>query len=293
MADFDLPAVPPDLRLVVADMDGTLLTADGRVPDAFWPLLTRMRERGIRFVPASGRQFYTLQRLFERAPEGLSYIAENGTLVAHDGQLRATSTVDPALVTEVIGRVRAASAAGRNLGLVVCGVQGGYIERHDRPFVDECDKYYVRLDHVDDLTAVDDDVLKLAIYDFTDAVAAAEECFADLTGRCQVVVSGPHWIDLMTPGVDKGQGVRALQDALQISPAQTAAFGDYLNDLEMLDAADWSFAMANAHPQVLDRARYRAPSNADEGVLAVLNAMLDAPAASAGASGPSAYDQQA
>ena len=50
-----------DLRLIAVDMDGTLLDAEGRVPDALWPLLEELRERDIHFAPASGRQLATLQ----------------------------------------------------------------------------------------------------------------------------------------------------------------------------------------------------------------------------------------
>ncbi|MFT3714470.1 MAG: Cof-type HAD-IIB family hydrolase [Gordonia sp. (in: high G+C Gram-positive bacteria)] len=263
-----------DLKMVVADMDGTLLRDDGTVPDSFWPLLDEMRERGIVFVPASGRQYYTLQKLFERSPEGLSYIAENGNLVAHDGRLEAVGTVDQSVTDEVVSTVRAAYEHGRDLGLVVCGVAGGYVERHDRPFVDECDKYYVRLDRIDDLDEIDDQILKLAVYDFEDAETAAGRYFAELADRTQVVVSGRNWIDIMSPGVDKGVGVRALQSDLGISPAQTVVFGDYLNDLQMLDAADRSYAMANAHPEVRARATHLAPSNDDEGVVQVLRRLL-------------------
>ncbi|MFT3661485.1 MAG: Cof-type HAD-IIB family hydrolase [Gordonia sp. (in: high G+C Gram-positive bacteria)] len=265
------PAARPDVRLVVSDMDGTLLTPEGAVPAAFWPLLETMRNRGIRFVPASGRQYYTLEKLFARAPEGISYIAENGNLVVHDGRFRASTTVEAALVHDVIAAVR---ASARNLGIVVCGTRGAVVERDDDPFLAECAKYYARLDLVDDLLAVDDDVLKLAIYDFDDAAAAARQEFDAFADRCRTVVSGPNWIDLMAPGVDKGIGVRALQAELGVTPAQTVVFGDYLNDLEMLDAADWSFAMADAHPQVRERARYQAPANADQGVITVLTELL-------------------
>lgn len=60
----------------------------------------------------------------------------------------------------------------------------------------------------------------------------------------------------MNPGTDKRQGVVALQRHLGVTPAQTAVFGDYLNDLQMLDAGEWSFAMANAHPDLKRAARY-------------------------------------
>jgi hydroxymethylpyrimidine pyrophosphatase-like HAD family hydrolase len=65
-----------------------------------------------------------------------------------------------------------------------------------------------------------------------------------------------------------------LQKALGVTPAQTAAFGDYLNDLEMLQAADLSYAVANAHPDVARVARYTAPSNLEEGVITVLHRLL-------------------
>jgi hydroxymethylpyrimidine pyrophosphatase-like HAD family hydrolase len=51
-------------------------------------------------------------------------------------------------------------------------------------------------------------------------------------------------------------------------------FGDYLNDLEMLDAAEWSFAMANAHPEVIGRARYLAASNNEHGVLRAVGRVM-------------------
>ncbi|MFZ2511515.1 MAG: Cof-type HAD-IIB family hydrolase [Gordonia sp. (in: high G+C Gram-positive bacteria)] len=273
MADLPIPELPDDVRMVVADMDGTLLTPQGDVPDGFWPLLDRMRERGITFVPASGRQYYTLEALFARSPEGISYIAENGNLVVHDGQFHPGKLLDAGLADEVVLASREA-AHHRDLGLVVCGVQGGYAERTDPTFIDEFSKYYHRLTTLDDLLTVDDDILKVAIFDADGAADSARDVYSAFADRCQVVVSGPKWIDLMAPGIDKGVGLRMLQDDLNITPAQTVVFGDYLNDLQMLDGADWSFAMADAHPDVLNRARYQAPANADQGVVAVLAALL-------------------
>ena len=56
---------------------------------------------------------------------------------------------------------------------------------------------------------------------------------------------------------------------------QTAVFGDYLNDLELYDRAGLSFAVANAHPRVLARARYIAPANDEGGVTRTLRALLE------------------
>lgn len=263
-----------DLRLVVVDMDGTLLDEHGDVPDALWPLWERLHERGIVLAPASGRQYASLARSFEQAGPGLTYIAENGSYVVRDGVELASTTLDRAFVVDAVELLRTLTADGRDLGVVVCGKRSAYVERADERFVVHVRPYYAALSTVPDLLAVDDEVLKIAVFDFAGG-AALEPHVAHLRATHQVVVSGQHWTDLMAPGVNKGVAVAQLQAELGVTPAQTAAFGDYLNDLEMLDAAELSFAMADAHPEVLARARYVAPSHREQGVITTLESLLD------------------
>lgn len=260
-----------DLRLVVADLDGTLLDERGQVPAGFWPLLERMRARGIVFVPASGRQYATLASLFARAAAGMPFIAENGMYTVRDGVELGSVVLDRAFVREAVTLLR---GLGRDLGVVVCGKRSAYVERADAAFLAEARKYYVALATVEDLLAVEDEVIKVAVFDFGDAEAGTAPRLAPLAETHQVVVSGEHWVDVMAPGANKGSALRALQRELGITRAQTAAFGDYLNDLELLDAAGLSFAMANAHPEVLARARFVAPANVEEGVVTTLAAMI-------------------
>jgi hydroxymethylpyrimidine pyrophosphatase-like HAD family hydrolase len=54
-------------------------------------------------------------------------------------------------------------------------------------------------------------------------------------------------------------------------------FGDFLNDLEMMGAADYSFAMDNAHPLLRERARYIAPPNSENGVVRTISSVLGLP----------------
>ncbi len=267
-----MPFPSPDLRLIAVDMDGTLLDGDGRIPDALWPLLDRLHERGIRFAPASGRQLATLQRAFADHLDHMVFLAENGAYVVEGGVEISSDAMDAAFTASLITRVRAIE--GRDLGVVVCGKRSAYIERADAAFRAEADKYYARLDVVGDLLQVEDQILKVAIFDFEDAAATAP-ALEDLRATHQVVVSGEHWIDVMNLGVNKGVALERLQAATGITRDQTAAFGDYLNDLEMMDAAALSFAMANAHPLVAERARYAAPSNLDHGVLTTIEKLLD------------------
>ena len=60
-----------------------------------------------------------------------------------------------------------------DLGIVLCGKRSAYVERTDDAFLDQATPYYAKLEVVDDLLAVDDDVLKVAVYDFGSAATGA------------------------------------------------------------------------------------------------------------------------
>lgn len=266
-----------DIRLVVTDMDGTLLDDDKRTPEGLWEVLALLRERGVLFSPASGRQYATLAREFAAVADGMVFIAENGTYVVRDGEELSSDPLAPDVVAEVVGAVRRLAVDGVDVGAVVCGKRSAYVERADEAFLAEVRRYYLRHQVVEDVAAVDDDVIKVALFDFGAAEETTAPALASFADTHQVVVSGEHWVDVMNRTANKGAALRRLQRDLGITPAQTMVFGDYLNDLEMLDAADWSFAMANAHPEVVRRARHLAPSNNDNGVLRTVVRLLGLP----------------
>ncbi|MFF9622394.1 Cof-type HAD-IIB family hydrolase [Streptomyces griseosporeus] len=266
-----------DIRLVVTDMDGTLLDDAKKAPAGLAQALRLLRERGVLFCPASGRQYATLAREFEGVADGMVFIAENGTYVVRDGIELSSDPLAAGVAAGIAVAARQLAAGGADVGAVVCGKRSAYIERADEPFLAEVRKYYLNHRVVDDVTAVDDEIIKVALFAFGSAEHTVAPALAPFAATHQVVVSGEHWVDVMNRTANKGAAVRRLQRELGITPAQTMVFGDYLNDLEMLDTAEWSFAMANAHPEVVRRARHLAPSNNDNGVLRTLARVLDLP----------------
>ncbi len=281
----DFPAAPADLRLVVVDMDGTLLDGDGNLPADLPRILDRLKAGGITFAPASGRQYATLRDMFGgvRTESGAtvdSFIAENGNVVVRDGELSAADGMDPTIVDEVIDAVRAARAEGRPMGLIVCHPEVAYVEIDQPGFNDEAAKYYHSRAVVDDLHEVNDGAIKLAVYDARGSEVDAAPLMKRVVGdRLEVAVSGQCWVDMMVPGRHKGHAVAELQERLGVTPAQTAVFGDFLNDLQMMAAGEMSFAMANAHEDIKAASNYLAPSNTDSGVVVTLDRLLDEAAA--------------
>ena len=268
--------LPSDIKLVVADMDGTLLDESGGIPDSFWPLLAKMGERDIVFAPASGRQHPALAAMFAQAGPEVALISENGALVVRDGREVSSSVVDPVFSRHAVTSAREL-ALQHNLGLVWSGRRTAYVERSDAAFVEEAGRYYTSLEVLDDLLQVPEDALKFAVYDFDGGSAGSKVLLSEVLDPFQVVMSSEHWMDIMDPTVNKGVALRALQHALDATPDQTMVFGDYLNDLEMFAHATHSFAMANAHPTLLRAARYVAPSNIEHGVITTLAQLLGLP----------------
>ncbi|MDO4610653.1 Cof-type HAD-IIB family hydrolase [Corynebacterium sp.] len=264
----DAPATP---GLVICDMDGTLLDDDHRLPEGFGAMLERVHAAGAAFVPASGRQYATLRRMFDGF-DVADFIAENGAVTAVAGEPSALTALPRDVVDDVVDAVRAANL---DLGLVMCCAATAHVERDDEAFLREVGVYYVSNTVAGDLHAVADDVVKLAVYDFGDAERGAYPLLREVVGdRLQVALSGAHWVDMMDPDVDKGTAVAALRERFGVGRDRTVVFGDYLNDLPMMRAGDLSYAMANAHPDIKAAANHEAPANTDAGVLTVLDRLF-------------------
>jgi Cof subfamily protein (haloacid dehalogenase superfamily) len=268
--------VTPDIRLVAVDLDGSLLDDAKRIDPSFWRLLDALDERGILLCPASGRAYPTLRRDFGR--DDLVYIAENGAYVMHHGREVSSDTISWERALEVVDTMRRFADGGADVGTVVCGKRSAYVERTDAAFLANVAPYYAELATVDDLRAIrDDEVLKVAVYDFGSAERDSGPALAPLDGPVRVLVSQEHWVDVMSPTADKGHALAAVQRVFGIAHQQTMAFGDYLNDLGMLEESGWSFAMDNAHPSVRSAARFVAPANNDNGVVRTVVASLGLP----------------
>ena len=288
------------IRLVAVDMDGTLLDDEKNFPPGLDELLDHLEQRGVVFVPASGRQVWTLIDMFPERP-GLTFIGENGAIVMRDGREISSAPLDLATVRESVSLIRqyalprpGATAAHEDAGegslrenfdggLVVCGKNCAYVERTDEGFMAAVAPYYTRTQCVDDLMKVideieqgriDEAIIKLAVYSAGDVTPLADATLRRFALSHQFAISAANWADLQDRGVDKGRALRALQDYLGVTPGQTAVFGDAGNDLSMIAQAEFSFAMENASADVRAAARFLAPSNNEAAVVQVLRTLL-------------------
>ena len=102
----------------------------------------------------------------------------------------------------------------------------------------------------------------------------AERLREQFDGRLYISKSLPFFLELASPEVSKGAGLGFVAEQLGFSAAETVAFGDGDNDVELLDWAGYSVAVANAQADLRARADFVCPPVQEEGVAQVIEAML-------------------
>lgn len=262
-----------NIKLIVSDMDGTLLRSNHELSPAFETLHQQLSARNIQFVPASGRQFFSITRYFENTKEDMAIIAENGTYVTYKGKEIFVDELDREVVQQIILESRQIEGAN----LVLAGKNAAYVESKDEDFLAFFQNFYAKNIIVEDLLAIEDEqFIKIAIQHPGGSAHHLYPCFKKFENKgLNVVISGEVWMDIMNNGTHKGKALNELQQQLGISVEETMVFGDYMNDIEMLKLAKYSFAMKNAHPSVKEVARYEAPSNDEDGVLQIIKQLLE------------------
>ncbi|KGM09749.1 HAD family hydrolase [Cellulomonas bogoriensis] len=272
--DWTAPDLDVDVRLIATDMDGTLLDDQHEPHPTLWPLLEDLTARGIVLCPASGRQHQRMAQQFAHSPHDVVLIAENGAYVQHGDTVLGATPLGREAVAAAVRTARALTDRGRDVGVVLSTGQGAHLERTDQEFAGLVSRFYADVTPVEDLLAVAHDAFKVAVMDRNGVQDGTADALLRSNPGQQVVVSGQHWVDVMATTVDKGTALRTVQERLGVTVDQTIAFGDYPNDLPLLEAAGTSFAMADAHPRVAARADHTAPSNTANGVVRAVAAIL-------------------
>lgn len=260
------------IKLVAVDMDGTLLSSSNKVPEDFIPWVHSHPE--IRTVIASGRQYFTLEHDFREAAGSLIFIAENGALVFEHGKMIYRDVMEDGDIIRCLDIIRDMPHASP----ILCGAESAYLVESADGGENGALLYYKRHTFVRDMEELKqmvhrDSIVKIAIYFDCEVAEQSAVAFDGIGSHLSAVVSGSNWLDISNASVDKGNAIRRIQERYGIKAEESMAFGDYLNDLGMMEACGESYCMKNGHPDVMKAARHMAESNDDNGVMRVLRTL--------------------
>ncbi|WP_157221130.1 Cof-type HAD-IIB family hydrolase [Flavisphingomonas formosensis] len=280
------------IRLLVSDIDGTLVRHDKSLAEPVIAAVARLQAAGLR-----------LSLISARPPSGMCWIAErlgldgeiaafNGaTIVTADGRVISADRLDPACAARALALI---DAPGVTPWLFADG--RWYVRTLDNPKIARerlaanvepqlVDDFSGLIARVDKIVGVSDDHALLAQLD--DAVAAA------LSTTATVARSQPYYLDVTTRRGNKGDGLAALAQAAGLPLSAVAAIGDQRNDLPMFARAGLSIAMGQGPEEVRAAAMRVTLSNEQDGVAHAIDEIVlpmarrepasgDGPASSAG-----------
>ena len=264
-----------EIKLIASDVDGTLVKDSSReVCDEMIEVVRDLVDAGYHFVVASGRQYGSTRKMFERTGRKLHYIAENGAHIIINGENYAVTKMDRKYVEEIMADLRALYP--RDCHVVASTAKGCFLESKDQRFIDLItNEYRNDVTLTDDILAEDVDIIKLAVYKKDNIRPIGESLLIPKwKDKVKTTMAGEEWVDFMDKSVDKGNALRTIQEALGISKEETMSFGDNNNDLGLMLAAEESYAVENAVEDVKKAAKHICKSYTEKGVYHVLHDML-------------------
>lgn len=261
------------IKLAVSDLDGTLLDSKGKLPAGIFPLIEQLYDSGILFCAASGRQLVSLEKMFAPVRDKIVFIAENGAICAHRGEIFFCKT----LGSEKTGRALEAIARLREKKVypLLCTPDCAYYEDEEQPFVSYVEASYLNNAHrpLSDI-AKKGRVCKIAVYDGVGPEQNSMRVLPDALPDLRVIQSGDCWIDISSDGVNKGVALGFVQKKFGFLRSECAAFGDHMNDYEMLLACEHSYVTENAFDELKKLIVNTVPSNDEGGVFGALKKIL-------------------
>lgn len=261
-------------RLVATDLDGTLLGPDGEVSAFTRDVLVALDEIDVPVVFVTGRPIRWMETLWSSVGgHGLAILSNGGIVYdVEDHSVRRARTIDPDVLVDV-GHALRDAVPGTKFALEK--TTGFSREPDFMPRIKATTDPGAKLARLEDL--VDGDVVKLlARHEGIEPEEFWTMVEAVVGDRITTTWSSVGaLVEMSGRGVTKASTLADLCVDLGVARSEVVAFGDMPNDLPLLEWAGTSYAMANAHPTVIDQAQETAPSHDEDGVAQTLVRLFD------------------
>lgn len=267
-------------RLLVADIDGTLVNASRQITPPVHDAVVQAQARGVRVCLATGRIWPSARRFVEGLGADPPVILYNGGVVydfSRDKEwlrvpLPAQHARDALRIIQQHPDVQPHLYVGDRVYVAAMNEATAVYQRKDSLQVEPVG------DLVDWMEADPArEPMKILTIGARPALEAVAHALDALPYPINHVYSDPTYLEVLPPGVNKGTALAVLADRLGIGRDEIVAVGDNLNDLEMIEYAGLGVAMGNAPEALRARARVVAPSNDDHGLREVIERFILSP----------------
>lgn len=261
------------IKLIASDMDGTLLDEHSGVPAETFGLIRELREVGIHFAASSGRRLDTLHEFFAPVVDQMDFVASNGAQVVVSGEL-----IDREVFSHIgLRRLKETVDNFDCLHIALFDRTQSFLLDDEDRFEREIDKDLLAAVRVYDVPAPEVNILKTSVFcdtpEYTMDMAYVLQ--RELGDRFVFAPSGSKWIDVMQVGVSKATGIRQIMEHLGVGADEVMAFGDAMNDYEILRLVGHPVAMGNGRYAVKQIAKRVIGKNTEQAVQAEMRRILE------------------
>ena len=268
--------IPQDFRcrIIYSDIDGTLLNSNHHISLDTREKILELDERGIPFILVSARMPDGVETIRKELGNHRPIICYGGGLVLdEDGQAIYSRQMELELAVEIRDIVKEMFPG------ICCNAYGGNLwvvedDKDSRVMLEE--KIVAGKSLAGDMREVfekDGGIHKFLFMGCPEEIRQAEIFLKNRYPKMSVSRSKETYLEVMDGAVDKAEGVRILCRHYGISPEEAAAFGDGENDVGMLKAVKYGFAMGNAQESVKEQAEFVTLTNDEEGILEVIRGL--------------------
>ncbi|MEQ6389336.1 HAD family hydrolase [Bacillaceae bacterium S4-13-58] len=247
-------------KALFLDIDGTIVKPDETIEDSTKEAIAKVQQQGIHVFLATGRPLHEIQHITEQLQID-SLIGYNGALAIMDNQTIVNEPMDSSLVNHYI---KTAKKLGNEMVLYTDKLN--IYTNIKAPVVKEFIKQFHLKQNEQLHTQTLDNILGISIIDVTDQEIQQYQTNETIYFSKVNVESIPSSYDVIRETVNKGISIKKLLEILGIPKESAIAFGDGMNDKGMLSNVGESFAMGNAHPDLIPYAKHQTTSVTESGI---------------------------
>lgn len=263
------------IKLIATDIDGTLVPEGCTdLNPEYFDIIRKLTDQGILFAVASGRHSCSIKKVFEPVLDRIWILSQNGNVLEHNGETVVLNPIPMEWVHELwqqLSSYEKCDSILSNAKTTFCPFEG--TQMYD--FVKNEYKYDISAtgswDVIPDMEC---SMMTLFCPENVDTFFK-ENIYERWKDRLNLFISGAYWVDFLMKGVHKGAGITYLQEKYHIHKGEIIAFGDNMNDIQMLKTAGTSYAVSSARTKVKEIADHVIPGYDECGVLLTLKDIFD------------------
>lgn len=256
--------------LLVSDMDGTLLNSKKEISKKNKEAIKYFVERGGKFTVATGRMLSSVEEFIEELNIHIPAILHNGAKI-YD-YAKEEVILEHFIEEHRKEAIKKVYQENPHIGIEIFSDEVVYIYRScEQTKRYKKHNFNVIYDFPEDIW--DKKWIKVLLIGKEEELDFLEKEYKTKYDNGNAFKSGPNFFDVVGNGITKGRALEELIKLYDIDSKKVIAIGDNMNDIEMLEVAEYGFGIKNGAKKVLEKAKYVAPSNNDDPIEYVVKFM--------------------